>query len=226
MSELFLAADLNRSWRSASGAVLRRAAAGLSAAMLLSTGFPPVAWADGHQNTICIGYYGLCAASTCADAHKKIRVNVTGGTTAWFEQADCLCPIFYGKAAADLTGGNMQGSCDAPASGVWSLFSPEEFIPQRFDGWSQRPLVQSSYAPNMICPASLGLGAQSVNCYSFACDHQTYINGVPVATCHCAMGESFDGKPVSPNTAFWTKAGQGDPSYCSKYPAAVPFVQQ
>ena len=45
-----------------------------------------------------------------------IKLNVTGGGTAFFPEADCTRPIFSGEAIADLTGGNMQGSCKPPTA--------------------------------------------------------------------------------------------------------------
>ena len=44
------------------------------------------------------------------------------------------------------------------------------------------------------------------------------INGVLVATCHCAAGESPAGEKVPPPTAFLTQAGQKKPAFCGMYP--------
>lgn len=44
------------------------------------------------------------------------------------------------------------------------------------------------------------------------------IRGVRVATCHCPIGELFDGKAVEPSTAFGTQAGQGDTQICFDHP--------
>src|SRR5690349_7287003 len=84
--------------------------------------------------------------------------------------------------------------------------------------WSRIP--PQNLAPPLVCPANLGLGDQQVNCFSFACDAAGRINGVPVATCHCALGESPEGTSVSPNTAFATQAGQGDTAFCAQHPVA------
>jgi hypothetical protein len=59
-----------------------------------------------------------------------------------------------------------------------------------------------------------------VNCFSFACDTERFINGVPVATCHCALGESPAGQPVRPQTAFLSQAGQGNRDFCHKHPCS------
>ncbi len=186
--------------RTASSDTLLKALLGLSALLLALA--PPMARAGGadggHNFRFCSGYYALCAASTCKPTvpATNIKVNVAGGGTASFPQVDCTCPILHGKALADVTGGNMQGSCAPPAAPlstelpIWSLFSHEQQIPQEIYGWV------SGDAPVQFCPAALGYGAQSVNCFSFACDQATYITNadgaiVPVATCHCAAGESF-----------------------------------
>ena len=170
----------------------------------------------GHDFQICTGPFALCAASTCTATGRSITVNVTAGGTASFPQYDCTCPILSGPAIADLNGGNMQGSCKPPPDQVWSTYSPRPRIPQALTGWSRG--VPESNAPPLVCPASLNLGDQQVNCFSFACDPAGSINGVPVATCHCALGESEEGTSVPPNTTFFTQAGQGDRAVCADHP--------
>jgi hypothetical protein len=175
---------------------------------------------DDHKFEICQGYFALCAASTCTPTGNSIRVNVPSeNTTRLFPEADCTCPIFSGNAIADVIGGNMKDSCEPPSpDGIWSLFSLMLQIPQEINGWvTSGP---QALAPPLFCPAFLHLGDQQVNCFSFACDTQRYINGVPVATCHCALGESPAGKPVRPQTAFLSQAGQGILEFCRKHPVA------
>jgi hypothetical protein len=177
---------------------------------------------SGHHFKFCRGYFALCAASTCTPTGNTVTVNVTGGGTADFPEADCVCPIFYGRAIADLNGGMMSGSCAPPSTDqLWSIYSNSKFIPQAINGWAQSG--PAALAPKQVCRARLNLGDESVNCFGFACDSETYINGVPVATCHCALGESFNGTAVAPHTAFWTNAGQRDQDICGDYPAAVPL---
>ena len=234
--------------RTARSDTLLKALLGLSALLLALA--PPMARAGGadggHNFRFCSGYYALCAASTCKPTvpATNIKVNVTGGGTASFPQVECTCPILYGKALADVTGGNMQGSCNPPSPNkmppsptglIWSLFSPEDDIPQQLNGWSQIPEGIDA-APQQICPAARNLGDKSVNCFSFACDSPVYetsdVNGnpspgggiVPVVTCHCAIGESFAGTPVPAHTAFAIQAGQKDRAYCAKYPISLPFT--
>lgn len=171
---------------------------------------------DGHEFKICQGYYALCSASTCTPTGNRIRVN---GTPRMFPEADCTCPIFSGNAIADVIGGNMKGSCAAPSpDGIWSLYSLMVEMPQEINGWvTSGP---KAAAPPLVCSANDHQGDQQVNCFSFECDTQRYINGVPVATCHCAMGESPAAQPVPPDTAFLTQAGQKHPSVCFKHPVA------
>jgi hypothetical protein len=171
---------------------------------------------DGHAFMKCEGYYALCAASTCTPTGNKIQVN---GASQPFPEADCTCPIFSGIAIADVAGGNMKGSCDPPSpDGIWSLFSLMVEIPQEINGWVTSGRKAS--APPLVCSAKDHQGDHQVNCFSFACDTQRYINGVPVATCHCAMGESPSAQPVQPDTAFLTQAGQKHPSICFQHPVA------
>jgi len=214
--------------RAASSGTLPKALLGLSALLLVLA--PPMARADGdegdHNFQFCNGYYALCAASTCSNTGKMIKVNVAGGGTAMFPQVDCKCPIFHGRAIADVNGGNMQGSCDPPAPGtgqIWSLFSHEKDIPQELNGWAQTP-ESAEEAPPQICPAALNLGKEAANCFSFSCDTETYINNVPIVTCHCPKGESFAGTPVPAHTAFAIQAGQRNKAFCAQHPISLPFT--
>jgi hypothetical protein len=178
--------------------------------------------ADEHKFEICHGYFALCAASTCTPTGNKIHVNVSGDDTALFPEADCTCPVFSGNAIADVVGGNMQGSCEPPSSEqIWSLYSVRREIPQEINGWV--PTGPEASAPLLFCSKALNLGNQLVNCFSFACDSLRYINGVPVATCHCPIGESLAGTKVPANTAFLSQAGQGDQAFCARHPVAGPI---
>jgi hypothetical protein len=188
---------------------------------LLALASPQIvqAQSSGHNLQICNGYFALCAAATCKETSKRITVNVTSGGTATFPQLDCTCPLFYGPSIADVAGGNMKGSCSPPVSdqfGIWSLYSPRTEIPQEISNWAQSG--PAAAASPQICPKSLGLGNTIANCFSFACDSERFINGIPVATCHCPMGESFEGTPVAPQTAFVTQAGQGNQQICAQHP--------
>jgi hypothetical protein len=198
-------------------------AALLAAGLLLV--LPPIArpaLADGHDFEFCNGYFALCAASTCTPTGGTIRVNVASGGTALFPEARCLCPIFQGRSIADLAGGNMHGSCDAPTPGtIWSTYAVHARIPQEINNWV--PNGTEAAAPPQVCPKTLLLGKQLTNCFSFLCDQKRYINGVPVATCHCPLGESLSGTPVARATAFITQAGQRDQQICKAHPVSGPI---
>jgi hypothetical protein len=210
------------------GDVFAKAILGLGATLLAfaAMGRPATAQ-SGHELQFCGGYFALCAASTCKPTGHRIKVNVTGGSTAYFPEADCTCPIFSGQAIADVTGGNMQGSCKLPtasdgSTGVWSLYATESGIAQAVTGWV--PTGPKAQAPYLFCAKQLNLASTIANCWSFACDSQTYTDtGVPVATCHCPIGESPDGTAIAPHTAFVTQAGQGLQQFCAKHPVGGPL---
>lgn len=215
-----LAGLIHRAYRRRSAGAAACLGAGLIA--LLPAGHPAMA-ASGHQFAFCSGYFALCAASTCKPTGRRIKVNVTGGGTASFPEADCTCPIFSGPGITDLAGGNMQGSCKPPVAkdgsvGIWSYYAAHSHIAQELGNWVATG--PKALAPPMFCSKSLNLAAKTVNCFAFACDSQTYINGVPVATCHCPIGESFDGTPVPPHTTFFTQAGQEDQQFCAAHPVS------
>jgi hypothetical protein len=140
---------------------LVRTLLGLSAVVIVISPAGRIA-AAGHDFKIYRGPYALCAASTCTSTGEEITVNVSAGGTAQFPEYDCTCPILEGPAIADLTGGNMQGSCRPPSENqVWSIFAPREHIPQAINHWVRfGPL---SAAPPLLCPAHLNLGDQFAN---------------------------------------------------------------
>jgi hypothetical protein len=195
---------------------------GIGAALLISCAIGDrAAAAHEHEFRICGGYYALCAASTCTPTGKMITVNVSGGGTAQYPEAECTCPIESGEAVADVAGGNMKGSCKPPGEGeIWSLYDPKKEIPQAITGWV--PTGPAAQAPLLTCSKDLNLGHQLVNCFSFACNAERYVNGVPVASCYCPIGEGLDGSAVAPHTTFVTQAGQDDDGYCAEHPVGGP----
>jgi hypothetical protein len=182
--------------------------------------------AEVYDFQICRGYFALCAASTCTPTGGHITVRTAAGGTATFPAADCTCPVIYGPSIANLAGGNMQGSCVPPPRHIWSTYQPRPNIPQALTNWIPTP--PEAAAPPLFCSKSLNLGSGLVNCFSFLCESEHYINNVPVVTCHCPMGESLAGTPVPPHTSFLTQAGQGDQTYCGpdKHPVAGPISIQ
>jgi hypothetical protein len=211
-------------WRRAvSGTAFSRIASGLGALLLLFA--PPTARfgraAEVYDFQFCGGYFALCAASTCKPTGGRITVRTATGGLATFPEADCTCPVLLGPSIANLAGGNMRGSCTPPPGHIWSTYQPRPNIPQELTNWV--PTLPEAAAPPLFCPKFPPLGQRLVNCFSFLCEPAGYINSVPVATCHCPIGESLAGTPVPPRTAFLTQAGQGDPAYCAKYPVSGPI---
>jgi len=161
--------------------------------------------------TTCNGEYALCAASTCKPTGKTI----TGNNGVAYPEVECRCPILNGTSIADTSAGNMQGSCTATDSNhVWSLFAPKLFYPQEANNFSPLPWKQKATVQK--CDASLNLGAQSSNCFSWNC-----VKGSDgIAICSCPTGQ------VPPATSFLTEAGQGNPEACSQYPVSLPIKAQ
>ena len=214
---------MDTSQRAASGNKFSKVVFGLAAVSFVFA--PPTARPSGAQElspplAFCQGYFALCAASTCTPIpNKKIAVNTATGKTRLFDQADCTCPVILGTSIANLKGGNMQGSCDPPGAGqLWSTYQLRLDIPQAITNWV--PHLPEAAAKPLLCPKILDLGNKFVQCFSFSCDEETYINNVPVVTCHCAIGASQTGEPVEPHTAFLSLAGQGGEKVCREYPVA------
>jgi hypothetical protein len=161
--------------------------------------------------TTCNGEYALCAASTCKPTGKMI----TGNNGVPYPEVECKCPILNGVAIADTSAGNMKGSCAATDSNhVWSLFAPKLFYPQEANNFSPLPWKQKATVQK--CDASLNLGAQSSNCFSWNCTK----GADGIAICSCPAGQ------VPPATSFLTEAGQGNPEACAQYPVSLPIKAQ
>jgi len=174
--------------------------------VLLST--PVLAQPSTAGITTCSGEYALCAASTCKPTGKMI----TGNNGVAYPEVECKCPILNGHAIADTSAGNMQGSCAATDSNhVWSLFAPKLFYPQEANIFSSLPWKQKATVQK--CDASLNLGAQSSNCFSWNCKK----GADGIAICSCPTGQVADA------TSFLTEAGQGNPDACAQYPVSLPL---
>ena len=173
---------------------------------------------------LCRGQYALCESSICTPTGGTIEVNVAGGGTASFPAATCTCPIRNGLSIADVQGGNMQGSCEAPGKGqVWSLYAPLTSLPQEINNWSKKPAAKA--VDIQLCSSSLNLGNQFANCFSFSCTIDNKLtNGVKTATCTCPLGENPDGSAVTASTAFTTPAGQCNSSVCADHPVGAAYA--
>jgi hypothetical protein len=148
--------------------------------------------------TICPQDFALCAASTCVETGGTITQN--DGQT--FPAVTCSCPVIHGPGIADVNAGNMKGSCEPPAGGVWSIYWPKENIPQAAatPAWSEAP------APFIVCSAGLPFG----QCWNFACTLGEIVDGQQLANCTC---------PEETTTTLWATQGgfQGEP-VCSEIP--------
>ena len=189
----------------------------------------------------CSVDYALCDASTCAETGRMIEVKVAAADctnppacTAFFPEAECLCPIFPGPGMTDVDGGNMgeplgPGNCTPPTivngmdvgdDGIWSYYSLETNIPQEINNWNTGK--KKSAAPLLVCPASFD--NTFANCGAFACVRAGKIHGnVEVATCFCPIGESAQGTSVPLGDAFVTQAGQRNRDICTQFPIGLPF---
>jgi hypothetical protein len=183
---------------------------------------------------LCPGDFALCAASICTPTGGTIEVKTATGT-AFFPEAQCICPIFPGPSIGDVSGGNIAqplgpGHCLVPPTtvngvpvddGIWSLYSPMAEIPQEINNWNQGK--KKSASPPNFCPASPIAMNTFANCFSFACERAGKINGVEVANCFCPIAESLTGGGVPLGTPFGTQAGQGNEDICSQLPVGAPF---
>jgi hypothetical protein len=208
---------MHRSRRAASGKTFSKVVFGLTAMLLVIA--PPTARPGGAAEAtpdfrFCQGYFALCAASTCTPTGKQIAVNTITGRTRNFPEADCTCPVILGTSIANLSGGNMKGSCEPGPGQIWSSYQVRPDIPQALTNWV--PHLPEDAAPPQVCPGSLN--NQYAQCFSFSCDTETYINNVPVVTCHCAIGATLAGLPAQPQSSFPTQAGQGDQAICADLP--------
>src|SRR5262245_32852714 len=96
---------------------------------------------------------------------KQIAVNTITGGTRNFPEADCTCPVILGTSIANLSGGNMKGSCDPPEDGkLWSTYQARPDIPQALTNWV--PHLPEDAAPPQICPGRLN--RQYTQCFSFS----------------------------------------------------------
>jgi hypothetical protein len=192
--------------------------------------------------------FALCAATTCNETGKRIRVNTPNGGKRWFREVQCTCPVVNTNTAtasndpivqaayptalpaiANVTGGNMRGSCAYPESaagysgGIWSLYSTVAQFPQKTtlngDTWATSPATLNH------CSKTLNQGRRFANCFSFKCGAPYLSNGVLVSDCSCPQGEDvLSALPAPAATSFFTNAG-GNAStqdekdaYCSAQP--------
>jgi len=146
--------------------------------------------------TFCYGDYALCAAANCTATGGKIKVKGKK-----FPAASCECPILTGWNIADLSGGNMTGSCDPPSGGVWSTYFPLTEVPQE----DTMPAWQTVAATPLTCPG--GSSGKYAECFSYSCVLDGTVNGQALAKCTCPIEKA--------PKQFVTAGGNCDVSNCS-----------
>ena len=162
--------------------------------------------------TICNGEFALCASSACVPTGGTI----TNSAGESFPEVICTCPILKGDNIADLSAGNMQGSC-APTdeNHVWSTFWPRFEYPRQQNDFSHKP--KDMRASVQECPKELMQGFNASNCFSWNCD----IGSDGLAICKCPMGQS------DPETAFLIETIPEDfPQRCFEHPVSLPLAEQ
>ncbi|MEA2162768.1 MAG: hypothetical protein QOK37_895 [Thermoanaerobaculia bacterium] len=175
----------------------------IASAIILTSIFTP---AQAQDFRICTGQFALCAASSGTPTGKTITVNGTA-----FPEIVAVCPVLRGPAIADVAGGNMKGSCDAPGPGkVWSLYQIRENIPQAPD-WDRK-----TAAPLRIFVTSST--AQTSNMFSFACTLTKRVHGVQLANCFGPANENPSGATLPAGTTVVTQSPAG-----STYPVSGPL---
>ena len=153
----------------------------------------------------CHQEFALCAASPAKPTGKLIAVNV-GGKTVLYPEAVAVCPVLHGPSIANVTGGNMRGSCAQPGPNqVWSLYQVREKFAQAPD-WKRN----TSAPPRTFTTA--GTPATSIsNMFSFACTKtkRAHLFGPMLANCYGPISEDVQGAPVAVGTKVVTQAPVG-----------------
>ncbi len=109
--------------------------------------------------------FALCASATCTPTGGFI----TGNDGIRHPAAVCECPILVGNNIADLKGGNVDGSCEAPEGFVYSTYEINGEYPQLIDGtWQTAP------AEPQVCPAKYSFA----QCWNWKCTIGDVVDGL------------------------------------------------
>jgi len=149
---------------------------------------------------ICTGEFAFCGGSSTALTGKKIVVN---GKV--FKEGMSICPVLTGTAIANL--GLMDGSCNAKAGSIWSLFPmpPVSSFPQA-PTWNVLPAVTRIFTIGDTPETQMS------NQWSFPCTKTKVVNGVQLAECLGPIMESpFSGNRVKQGQTAITQAAKGVP---------------
>jgi len=172
--------------------------------VLLGALLPAFALAESFK--MCTGEFALCAASGATLTGKTITVN---GNT--FPEVVAVCPVLRGPAIADVTGGNMQGSCNPPGKNqVWSLYQVRKHIPQAPDWQHDTIAPYRIFVTSQTAPMS--------NLFSFSCTKSAVVNGQQLANCYGPSNENLGGEAVPVGTSIITQAPVG-----AAYPVGGPL---
>ncbi len=142
-----------------------------------------------------------------------------------FPETIVICPILIGPSIAGLNSNTMGSSCRAPKGHVYSLYGLNSPYPQEALNWRSAAPTGQECAPE---PTTLKAGtfkgqlSQAISqCGSMACTKTGKSqNGVPLAACSCAFGESPVGGTITPTNSLITNAGYGNPGACTQNPVA------
>jgi len=174
---------------------------------------------------ICPGEFALCASSTGVLTGKTITIRSFDGQMQTFPETLVTCPILKGPSIAGLNSNTMGNSCRAPKGQVFSLYGLNSPYPQEALNWQSAAPISQKCAPQ---PTTLkagtfkGQSSQAISqCWSMACTKTGKLqNGVPLAACSCAFGESPVGGTITPTDSSVTDAGYGNPGACTQNPVA------
>lgn len=162
----------------------------------------------------CHQEFALCAASSATPTGKQIAVNAAGGKVVMYPEAKAICPVLRGPSVADVTGGNMKGSCAQPGPNqVWSLYQVREKFPQAPSWKRNTPAVPRTFVTGGTPTTSIS------NMFSFACTKtkRAHPSGPMLADCFGPISEDVQGAPVAVGTKVITQAPTG-----ATYPVGGP----
>jgi hypothetical protein len=163
----------------------------------------------------CHQEFALCAASSAKPTGKQIAVNASNGTVVMYPEALAVCPVLHGPSVADVTGGNMKGSCAQPGPNqVWSLYQVREKLAQAPTWNRSTPAVPRTFVTGGTPTTSIS------NMFSFACTktRRVRVFGPQLANCFGPISEDVQGAPVAVGTKVITQAPTG-----ATYPVGGPL---